>query len=72
METLIKEIDELLREKNNAIDTLDWRVKYLEKEVARLNEENDEKDREIIELRKEIAELNIDIEKYKENEVNGI
>ncbi len=72
MKTLLKEINNILEEKNNAIDTLDWRNKYLEKEIERLNTENDEKDREIIELRKEIAELNIVIEKYKENEVNRV
>ena len=51
METLLKEINDLLKDKNDTIDVLKWKVQHLEKENA---------------------ELKNDIEKYKENEVNGI
>ena len=51
METLLKEINELLKAKNETIEMLSWRIQYLEKENA---------------------ELKIDIEKYKENEVNRV
>ena len=36
METLIKEIDKLLEEKNSRIDLLKWEVEYLKKENAEL------------------------------------
>ena len=51
METLLKEINDLLKAKNEEIEMLVWRIKLLEKENA---------------------ELKIDIEKYKENEVNRV
>lgn len=52
------EINNLLKEKNESIASLKWRVGYLEKE----NEE----------LKKANIELEQDIEKYKENEVNRV
>ena len=58
METLMKELNKLLENNNTAIDILRWEKEKLEKENA--------------ELRKEIVSLCIDIEKYKENEVNRI
>ena len=36
METLIKEIDKLLEEKNNRIDLLKWEVEHLKKENEEL------------------------------------
>lgn len=55
MKTFIKELDNLLEEKNSKIAILEWENQQLKKE----NEE----------LKKENAELRNDIEKYKENEV---
>lgn len=51
METLMRAIDKILKDKNTEIDLLRW-------ENERLKEKN--------------KELEIDIEKYKENEVNRI
>ena len=36
METLLKEIDKHLESKNDTIDTLKWKVEYLERENAEL------------------------------------
>ena len=58
MEALMKAIDEIIKDRDTRITLLKWEKDRLEKEVA--------------ELKKENAELKIDIEKYKENEVNRI
>lgn len=58
MENLMRAIDKILNDKETSILILKLDKERLEREVA--------------ELRKEIAELKIDIEKYKENEVNRI
>ena len=56
MENLMRAIDKILQDKNREIDLLIWEKESLEKMV--------------MELKKEISELYIDIEKYRENEVN--
>ena len=58
MENLMRAIDKVLSDKETSILILKLDKERLEREVA--------------ELRKEITELKIDIEKYKENEVNRI
>lgn len=58
MEALMKAINDILEDKDTRITFLKW-----EKERA---------ERENAELKKEIEELKVDIEKYKENEVNRI
>ena len=55
METLLKEINKILEEKNTEIYLLKFDKERLEKENG--------------EMRMEIAELKKDIEKYEENEV---
>ena len=65
MEALMKAINDILEDKDTRITLLKWEKERAEKEVAELK-------KEIEELRHEIAGLYIDIEKYKENEVNRI
>ena len=65
METLLKEIDNILKEKNAKITFLQWEKDVLEKEVKELKAE-------VAGLRKENEELYYDIEKYKENEVSRV
>ena len=65
METLLKEIDNILKEKNIKITLLQWEKDSLEKEVKELKAE-------VAGLRKENEELYYDIEKYKENEVSRV
>lgn len=56
MEALMKAINDTLEAKDTSISLLKWEKERLEKEVAELKKENES--------------LKIDIEKYKENEVN--
>ena len=58
MDTLMKEINNLLEDKNTTISILEW-------EKNNLKEQNEK-------LRRENEELKNDIEKYKENEVNRV
>ena len=57
MEALMKAINDILAKKDDRIAILVWEKERAEREVA--------------ELKAVIAELRQDIEKYKENEVNG-
>ena len=58
METLLKELNDILESKNERIGILEWQVERLKKENEELKNAN--------------AELALDIEKYKENEGNRI
>ena len=55
METLLKELDRILEEKNRRIDLLEWQNKNLENACAG--------------LKKRVAELETDVRMYQENEV---
>ena len=72
METLLNEINDLLKSKNETIANLKWKVGYLEKENEKLTKENDDLDRDYVEICKRNAELRNDIAKYEENEVNRV
>ena len=58
MEALMKALNDLIQTKDTDILLKKWEIERLNKEIA--------------ELKKENAELKVDIEKYKENEVNRI
>lgn len=58
MEAVLKAINDALAEKDSTISIQKWEIERLKKENA--------------ELKKENAELKVDIEKYKENEVNRV
>lgn len=58
METLLKELDLILQEKNEKISMLEWWKKHLEEENQKLKEENEA--------------LKLDVSKYEENEGNRV
>lgn len=58
MEALMKAINDIIQSKDSTITIQKWEIESLQRQIA--------------ELRKENEELKIDIEKYKENEVNRI
>jgi sugar phosphate isomerase/epimerase len=55
METLMKELDKILKEKNSTISSLEWWKNRLEEENA--------------ELKKKVEALEYDVKMYQENEV---
>ena len=70
MEAVLKAINDALVSKDTDITLKKWEIERLQKEVAELKNEIEKLGRENTKLRLEIMELNVDIEKYKENEVN--
>ena len=58
MEALMKALNDIIQSKDTDICLKRWEIERLNKEIE--------------ELKKENAELKIDIEKYKENEVNRV
>jgi chaperonin cofactor prefoldin len=58
METLLKELNEILKMKNEKIERLEWWVDVLGKKNS--------------ELEKKITELETDIEKHRKNEENRV
>ena len=55
METLFKELNKILKEKNDTISSLEWWKKHLEEENAKLKKENEA--------------LTNDVKMHQENEV---